>query len=54
MPQIGVIGQFGGTPAGAFGQVAFGQRLQPPGDAFDEPDAFVGVGRLAEDLGVAC
>ncbi len=51
--QVGVVGQFGGAAAGAFGEVALGQRLQPPGDAFDQPGAVVGGGRLAEDLGVA-
>jgi len=36
-----------------FGQVALGQCLQAPGDALDEPGLVVGVGRLAEGLGVA-
>jgi hypothetical protein len=31
--QIGVACQFGGASSGAFGQVAFGQRLQEPNDA---------------------
>src|SRR5262245_56498421 len=30
--QVGVVGQLGGPSAGAFGQVTFGQRLEPPGD----------------------
>src|SRR5262245_1137244 len=30
--QVGVVGQLGGPPAGAFGQVTFGQGLEPPGD----------------------
>jgi hypothetical protein len=51
--EVGVVGQLGGPSAGALGQVAFGQGLQPPGDAAGQPDLVVAVGRLAEDLGVA-
>ena len=51
-PQVGVVGQFGGTLLCPLGQVALGQRLQPSGDALDEPRLVVGVGRLAEQLGV--
>ena len=29
--QVGIVGQFGGAAAGAFGEVTFGQSLQPPG-----------------------
>jgi hypothetical protein len=47
------LGQFLGLPSGAFGQDTLGQRLQPPGQAFEHPGAVPG-GRLAsEDLGVA-
>ena len=35
--QVGIVGQFGGAAAGAFGEVTFGQSLQPPGDAFNQP-----------------
>jgi hypothetical protein len=33
-------------------QVAFGQDLEPPGDALDEPDLVAGGRLFAEDLGV--
>src|SRR6516225_8582117 len=39
--------------AGALGQVAFGQGLQPPGDALDKPGAVAGLGGLAEQFGEA-
>jgi hypothetical protein len=51
--QVGVAGQFGGPLAGAFGQVAFGQGLQPPGDALDKPGAVDGGGGVAEEFGEA-
>src|SRR5262249_22004493 len=35
--QIGVADQLGGPLAGALGEVPFGQGLQPPSEAFDEP-----------------
>src|SRR5207253_1641686 len=38
--------------AGPLRQVPLGQSLQSPGDPLDEPGLVVGVGRLAEDLGV--
>src|SRR5262249_43648233 len=47
--QVGVADQFGGASSGAFGQVAFGQRLETPGDAFDEPGAVAGGGGFAEE-----
>jgi hypothetical protein len=51
MAQVGFLHQFGGAAAGAFGQVALGQGLQPPGDAFDQPDFVVRRGWLAEHGG---
>jgi hypothetical protein len=45
--QVGVVGQFGGPPTGAFGQFAFGQRLQPPDQAPDQPDFVAGASRFA-------
>jgi len=44
---------FGGPLAGARGEVAFGQALQPPGHAPEKPGAVLGGGGLAEQLGVA-
>src|SRR5262249_17306257 len=38
---------------GALGQVALGQGLQPPGEAFDQPGLVAGPGRFPEDCGVA-
>jgi hypothetical protein len=35
--EVGVAGQFSGADPSAFGEVAFGQRLEPPGDALEEP-----------------
>jgi hypothetical protein len=51
-PQVGVVGQLRGPAAGALGQVALGQGLDPPGDALDEPDLVAGGRLFAEDLGV--
>jgi hypothetical protein len=51
--EVGVVGEFVGAAAGAFGEVALGQGLQTPGDAFDQPGFVVGVSGFAEDLGVA-
>jgi hypothetical protein len=51
--EVGVAGQFSGASAGALGQVAFGQRLQSPGDAPDQPGAVAGGGGLAEEFGKA-
>jgi hypothetical protein len=51
--QVGVAGQLGGASAGAFGEVALGQGLQPPGDAFDEPGAVAGLRSFAEQFGEA-
>jgi hypothetical protein len=51
--EVGVLGQFGGASAGAFGQVALGQSLHAPGDAFDKPGAVAGVGGFAEEFGEA-
>jgi hypothetical protein len=45
--------QFGGASEGAFGQVAFGQRLHSRGDAFDQPGAVAGLGGFAEKFGEA-
>ena len=39
--------------AGALGEVAFGQRLPAPGDAFDEPGAVTGVGGFTEEVSEA-
>jgi len=39
--------------AGALGQVAFGQALQPPGHASQQPSAVLDGGSLAEQLGIA-
>ena len=41
--QVGVVDQFGGAVAGALGEVAFGQGLQAPGEAFDQPGAVAGA-----------
>jgi hypothetical protein len=49
--EVGVAGRFGGASAGAFGEVAFGQGLHSPGDAFDKPGAVAGEGGLAEQFG---
>jgi hypothetical protein len=46
--QVGVVGQFLGALAGAFGEVAFREGLQAPGDAFDEPALVAGAGGFAE------
>ena len=50
--QVGVVGQLGGAVAGTLGQVAFGQGLQTPGDALEEPRFAVGTGLVAIQLGV--
>ena len=52
--EIGVTGEFFGAASGAFGQVAFGQRLQPPNDASDEPGAVAGRGGFAETSAKRC
>jgi hypothetical protein len=49
--QVGIVHEFDSAAAGALGQIAFGQGLEPPGDAFDQPDLVVGLGRFAEDDG---
>jgi hypothetical protein len=36
-----------------FRQVSFGQGLQAPGDAFDQPGAVAGVGCFAKEFGEA-
>jgi hypothetical protein len=46
-------GGFSRRSAGAFGEIAFGQGLQSPGDAFDQPGTVAGFGGLAEQLGEA-
>jgi hypothetical protein len=51
--EVGVAGQLGGASACALGQVAFGQCLHSPGDAFDEPGAVAGPGGFAEQFGEA-
>jgi hypothetical protein len=51
--EVGVASQFGGASAGAFGEVAFGQCLETPGDAFDQPGTVAGVGGFAEQFGKA-
>jgi hypothetical protein len=38
--------------AGAFGEVAFGEGLETPGQAADEPGLVAGRGGFAEQLGV--
>src|SRR5713101_3216391 len=50
--QVGVVAQFGGALAGALGQVAFGQGLQPPGDPPDQPDFVANARRVIEEFGV--
>ena len=52
-PQVGVVGEFLGSPAGALREVALGHRLYPPDDAFDQPVLVPGVRRLSEHLRVA-
>jgi len=39
--------------AGAFGQVAFGEGLETPGQVADEPGLVPGGGAFAEQLGMA-
>jgi hypothetical protein len=51
--EIGIASEFFGASAGTFGEVAFGQRLQTPDDAFDEPGAVAGGSGFAEYLGEA-
>jgi hypothetical protein len=51
--QVGIAGQFFGAATRAFGQVALGECLHAPSDAFDEPDFVAGAGGFAEDLGEA-
>src|SRR5262249_22739373 len=51
--EVGVVGQFFGASAGAFGEVAFSKRLQAPGNAFDEPALVAGAGSLAEEGTIA-
>jgi hypothetical protein len=51
--EVGVACQLGGAAAGALGEVAFGQGLHAPSDAFDEPGAVAGGGGFAEELGEA-
>ena len=51
--QVGIAGQFGGTLAGTLGEIAFGQGLQTPDDAFAQPGFVMGVGGLAKDVQVA-
>jgi hypothetical protein len=45
------VHQLGRALAGARREVAFGEGLQSPGNAFDQPDLVVGLGRFAEDDG---
>src|SRR6516225_963164 len=51
--QVGVVGKFLGALAGAFGEVAFREGLQAPGDAFDEPALVAGAGGFAEEGAIA-
>jgi hypothetical protein len=51
--EVGIAGQLGGASAGAFRQVAFGQALQAPGDAFDQSGTVAGGGGFAENVGEA-
>jgi len=41
-----------GAVAGTLGEIALGQRLQPPGDALDEPALVLGDGVLVEELAI--
>ena len=52
-PEDGVVGQFDGVSAASFGQIAFRQYLETPGDGFDEPGLVVGLHGFAEDFGEA-
>jgi hypothetical protein len=47
------VGQLGRPSTGTLGQVALGEGLQTPGDAFDQPDLVARAGCFAEELGVA-
>jgi len=50
--KVNVAGQFGGALAGAFGQVAFGEGLEAPGEAADEPGLVPGGGGFTEQFGM--
>jgi hypothetical protein len=52
--QVGVAGQLGGAAAGPLGQAAFGQGLQPPGDALDHPDSTHLEPRTPSDCQLLC
>jgi hypothetical protein len=50
--QISVVGKFGGTQSGTLGKVAFGQCLNTPGNALNQPDAIVAcAGIVAKQIG---
>src|SRR5262249_35673503 len=51
--EAGVASPFGGASAGAFGDIAFGQGLHSPNDAFDQPGGGAGFGGFAEEFGEA-
>src|SRR5262245_33888649 len=51
-PQV-FASQFGGASACPFAEVALGQGLQAPNDAFDEPGAVAGLGGFAEEFSEA-
>ena len=50
--EVGVVRDLEGAAARAFGQAAFGEGLDTPGDPPVEELLVVGAGLLAEDLGV--
>jgi hypothetical protein len=51
--EVGIIGQFSGPLSGAGGEVAFGQGLESPGQAAQQPEAMVGLEFLGEEFGIA-
>src|SRR5205823_15118652 len=50
--EVGVLGQRGGTSAGALGEVPLGQGLHPPSDPLEQPGLVVAGRRLTEDFGI--
>ena len=47
------MGQCGGPLACPFGQIAFGQGLQSPSEAFEQPGSVAGRDGFTEQVGVA-
>ncbi len=51
--EVSVVGEFASALASALGEGAFGEGLQAPGDAFDEPGLVAGAGSFSEESGIA-